>query len=239
MWEKFVMAFLIKCPNCQKDIYDTMTRCPFCNTNLTQVNHTDKQDTVYFNPDSDPGIHYPVFPEKTQTVSSGDFRKKTRLPEAEKPDYDSDFDSGYGHSDQTAGEQNPSEQETPSVREAPAARKHRRARPAGRRLLGYRTGNPFYMLISVFYHMAACVGVLYALSLSPQYIADGVLIFHICRVILAAVMLFLPVLILSENKVRRKFPLLRSRKPAALAVGFLLLYIPLGVLFLASWYFCV
>ncbi|MGN0294154.1 MAG: hypothetical protein ACI4D3_09155 [Lachnospiraceae bacterium] len=218
------MAFLIKCPNCQKDVSGTASRCPFCNADLTQLNDSGKQNTIYFSPDSGPAIHYPDFPEKAQTAPS----KKMQIPDAEKTQHLSE--SG---SDAEAGEHRP------SVSESPSTRKRRKARPAGRKLLGYRAGNPFYMFVSVFYHMTACVGILYALSLSPQYMTDGVLIFHICRVVLAAIMLFLPVLLLSENKVRRKFPLLRSRKPAALAAGFLLLYLPLGALFLASWYFCM
>lgn len=222
------MAFLIKCPNCQKDVSGTASRCPFCNADLTHMSDSVKQDTIYFSPDSGPAIHYPKFPEKTQTVPSENFRKKTQAPETEDAEYHSE--SGFDKAD---------DEHKPSVQEPPSARKRRKARPAGRKLLGYRAGNPFYMFISVFYHMTASIGILYALSLSPQYMADGVLIFHICRVVLAAIMLFLPVLILSENKVRRKFPLLRSRKPASLTAGFLILYLPLGALFLASWYFCM
>lgn len=118
-------------------------------------------------------------------------------------------------------------------------RKSKRQAPPGRRLLGYRAGNPLHMLISVCYHMAACVGILYALTLSPQYLSNGTLIFHLCRVILAAAILFLPILLLSENKVRRKLPLLGSKKSSVMAIGFLLLYVPLAVLFSISWYFCL
>lgn len=234
---------LIKCPNCQKDVSSMVPRCPFCNTDLTHRNSSDSRDTVYYKPDSD-SIYYPEFPERSDKASGTPFDTgSNRNPDSE-PEYRTDSrperqanprperqaDSG------SAGKN----RENSKEKSASAARKRKKfPPPAGRRLLGYRKGNPFYMFVSVLFHMAACVGILYAFSLSPQYWGSSALLFHIIRVIAAAMMLFLPVLLLSENKLRRKFPVLRSRKPAAVITGLLILYIPLAVLFSLSWYFCL
>ncbi|MDY4970788.1 MAG: hypothetical protein SO101_11115 [Lachnospiraceae bacterium] len=230
------MALLIKCPNCQKDVSGMASRCPFCNTDLTHVHdntsENQNQNHTYFNPDSGPAIHYPDFPEKnkqTHTLShsanpsvlkSSTVSERTAAPQT------------------TAEEDSKKNNREGEEQTEPVVKRRRKSPPAGRRLLGYRSGNLLCMFFSVFYHMAACIGILYAFSLSPQYMADGTLIFHLCRVILAAFMLFLPVLLLSETKLRRKFPLFRSRKPAALALGFLILYIPLAILFFAACCFC-
>lgn len=220
------MALLIKCPNCQKDVSGMASRCPFCNTDLTHIqdNTSEKQEHTYFNPDSGPSVHYPDFSKKTEQKPAP-FRFESTAA-SHKTAAEDGKDSRK--SAMETGEQ-----------PDPVVRKRRKLPPAGRRLLGYRSGNLFYMFFSIFYHMAACVGILYALSLSPQYMTDGTLLFHLCRVILAAFMLFLPVLLLSENKLRRKLPLFRSRKPAALALGFLITYVPLAVLFFAACCFCI
>lgn len=212
------MALLIKCPNCQKDVSGMVSRCPFCNTDLTHVHNysSDRQDNTYFSPDSTPAIHYPDFSRPSEPKSTAPASEPDIVPEQ-----------------QAAEEEQKSDKQA-----APAVRRRRNRHPAGRRLLGYRSGHLPYMFFSVFYHMAACVGILYAFSFAPQYAADGTLIFHLCRVILAAIMLFLPVLLLSENKLRRKFPLIRSRKPSVLATGLLIIYIPLAVLFFAACCFC-
>lgn len=218
------MALLIKCPNCQKDVSGMVSRCPFCNTDLTHVHNynSGRQDNVYFNPDSGPAIHYPDFSKRPE-------------PGYTQPR----FETGTFPEQPAAEAEETKKAEEADKPAAPSARKRRKSPPAGRKLLGYRSGNLLYMLFSVFYHMAACVGILYAFSLSSQYAADGTLIFHLCRVILAAIMLFLPVLLLSENKLRRKFPLIRSRKPAVLATGLLIIYIPLAALFFTACRFCI
>lgn len=206
---------LIKCPVCQKDVSSMVLRCPFCNADLTQVNISADQDDTYYDPNSDP-----------------------------EPDRSPDHSESYRQKSGTQGtrgraalrtEKTGSQQTSEASVSRPPRKKKKSAPPAGRRLLGYRAGNPFYMLFSIFYHMAACVGILYAFSLSPFYASKGTLLFHICRVFLAAVMLFLPVLFLSESKFRRKL----FRKPSAVIKGLLILYIPLTALFLVSWNFCM
>lgn len=194
---------LIKCPRCQKDVSSMVSRCPFCNADLTRVKNTARPDPEYYN-HTDSGSAALRFSDMENSQTAAISRRR---PETQN----------------TAG----SETNRPRV---PGKRK-KNTPPPGRRLLGYRTGNPIYMFLSIFYHMAACVGILYAISFSQEYWGRPALLFHICRILLASVMLFLPVLFLSENKLRRKVPLLRRRKSAAVMTGFVILYIPLIILF--------
>lgn len=218
---------LIKCPNCQKDVSSMVTYCPFCNTDLTQFKVSAAESGDYYNPDA--GFSYP-HPDDWQASENHEAYREQGLKFEELP---SKRRNTSGNSE---GRSNPAN--TISGAETPQRRSRRQA-PPGRRLLGYRAGQPLYMLVSICYHMAACVGILYALSLSPQYLADGTLLFHLCRVFLAAAMLLLPALLLSENSIRRNLPLLGSRNKTVMAIGFFILYLLLAILFLFSWYYCL
>ncbi len=208
---------LIKCPMCQKDVSSMVSRCPFCNADLTHIKDSENCNNAYYKPDS----------ESTVTRNSSENRQKkadTRIQS--RAERQADAEPG-----KTAPLGNPSV----SV----SGKRKTSTPPAGSRLLGYRSGNPFYMFISVFYQMTACVGILYAFSLTSRYWGSFSLLFHISRVLLAAIMLYLPVLLLSENQLRRNLPLLRSRNQAAVFAGFVILYIPLLILFSICWYFCM
>lgn len=198
---------------CQKDVSSMVSRCPFCNADLTHVKDSANNNNTYYNPDSDS--------ESTASRDFSESRKQKNDTQSQPPvKRGTDAESG-------------------KVPASVSGKRKKNTPPAGRRLLGYRAGNPFYMFISVFYHMAACVGILYAFSLSSQYLGSPALLFHISRVILAAIMLFLPALLLSENRLRTNIPLLRSQNSSAVIMGFVFLYLPLAVLFFISWYFCV
>lgn len=238
---------LIKCPNCQKDVSSMVTYCPFCDADLTHVKVSAAQNSdSYYDPDAGFSLQYPDYQPAsgnyenflTEDPDTDEF--SSSYPESQTAQEDPRHrrtDSGSRQNRSGSGSQISSKQERSNTSSSPRQRK--RQAPYGRKLLGYRAGNPFYMLVSVCYHMAACVGILYALSFTPQYMADGTMIFHLCRVILAAIMLFLPLLLLTENKIRRKLPFFGSKKVSLVAVGFLILYIPLAALFYASWYFCL
>ena len=201
---------LIKCPKCQKDVSSMISRCPFCNTDLTQVDPPVIREDSYYDSNSDSDFSGFSIPEENELSDNPPIRSR-----------------------QTANDE--ADQKPVSC-----SRKRRKSPPpAGRRLLGYRSRNPFNMFMSVFYHMAACVGILYAFSISPRYLESGGLLFPLCRVILAAIMLFLPVVLLSDTKLRKKVPFFRSRKAAAVITGFAIVYIPLAVLFSISCYFCL
>lgn len=227
---------LIKCPNCQKDVSSMVTYCPFCNADLTHVKASAAQSSdPYYNPDADlPSQH----PENRH--ESEDFEDRSyRSPEVPRQsDSSSDARPNRASARSASGPSTTvSRPSTAASDTAPARRKGRRQPSYGRKLLGYRAGNPLYMLVSVCYHMAVCVGILYALSFAPQHLADGTLIFYLCRVALAAIMLLLPVLLLTEHKLHRKLPFFGSRRRSIVAVGFLLLYIPLAALFFISWHY--
>ena len=232
---------LIKCPNCQKDVSSMVNYCPFCNADLTHIKNSAAQnDSLYYNPNA--GYSSP----RPENRPNPDNSQESFLHDPDIDEYSRDF-SEYDTAPNPPRQNHPSGDsgQTPasvsSRQNHSGSRQQKSKRQAsyGRRLLGYRAGNPLYMLISIFYHMAACVGVLYALSLTPQYTEGKLLIFHLCRVILAAIMLFLPVLLLTNNKLRRSLPLFSSKKKTRIAAGFLILYIPLIVLFIVSWYFCL
>lgn len=215
----FIMA-LIKCPNCQKEVSSMVIRCPFCGYNLSDTASAMQEGAYY---DSN------FFNHNTYKQESVPARSETRS------ETDFLFPEGYGISSgkpaSTGNEStNRSRSSSPQGRQT-SPRKRRQAAP-GQRLLGYRTGNPLYMTISVFYHMAVCVGLLYAFSLSPQYLENGLLLFHIGRTITAGLMLLLPVIFLTDNRLRRRFPLLRSRKPFRVFLGFFAMYLPLFLVFL-------
>lgn len=248
---------LIKCPNCQKDVSSMVTYCPFCNTDLTQAKASAARSGDYYNPDAvfsyrnpddwpasenrkdnqEQGLKFEDFPSDRYEYRRGsDNLEYRREPE----DFEHDGTSGSFETRNASGTSKNCSNHTNAASNTAAPRKKgRRLAPPGRRLLGYRAGQPLYMLISICYYMAACVGILYAFSLSSQYLANGTLLFHLCRVLLAAAALFLPALLLSENTIRRKLPLLGSRNKAVVSIGFLILYIPLTALFLVSWYYCL
>lgn len=247
---------LIKCPNCQKDVSSMVTYCPFCSADLTHINASAAHSSdSYYNPNVGVSSSHPDHPSVSGDY--GDFSIHDSDANeffSESPEYNSSrqgrssadnrqgrstIDNRQGHSAASSDYQTSGKQSADASDASSGYRRGRRQAPYGRRLLGYRAGNPIYMLISIFYHMAACVGLLYAISFTPQYLTNGTLIFHLCRLILAAAMLFLPVLLLTENKVRRNLPFFSSKTQSLTAVGFLLLYIPLAVLFAISWYFCL
>ncbi len=117
--------------------------------------------------------------------------------------------------------------------------KRKKLVPPGRRLLGYRSGNFFHMLFSICYYMAAAVGILYSLSLYPHYQEQGVLIYYLCCIFLAGLMLFLPAFLFSNTKMRHSLPFFRSRKKNTVLLGTALLYLPLLILFFLAGLACV
>ena len=214
---------LIKCPNCQKEVSSMVIRCPFCGYNLSDTASAMQEGAYY---DSN------FFNRNTYKQESIPARSETDFLFPEE----SESSSGKPIS---AGTENTNRSRSSSQqRRQTSSRKRRQAAP-GQRLLGYRTGNPLYMTISVFYHMAVCVGLLYAFSLSPQYLENGLLLFHIGRTITAGLMLLLPVIFLTDNRLRRRFPLLRSRKPFRVFLGFFAMYLPLLLVFLFCCFTCL
>lgn len=109
----------------------------------------------------------------------------------------------------------------------------------GRKLWGYRSGNPILMLLSVSYYMAAAVLLLKGIQMIPEYRAAGTLTYHQGRLISGGLMLYLPAILLSETPYRRFIPIFNSRRRMTAMIGFIILYIPLTAILLLSWYCCL
>lgn len=224
---------LIKCPNCHKDVSSMITHCPFCNTDLTQVKALHQPENIYY--DSD---HSTPVQEQNLIFTPGDsFLDNEEREQAATADSYSG-PTGFDHSSSASANSQTNSQQKNTADAGSSQRKRKKQAPPGRRLLGYRSGSFVHMLFSMCYYMAAAVGVLYGLSLSPEYLSNGTLFFHLCRVLLAAFMLFLPALLLSDTKTRKKIPLFCSCKKPVVIIGLLLVYIPLIVLFVLAWRSC-
>lgn len=197
-----------------------VARCPFCDTDLTHIKASPSGDNAYYSSENNTTLadHSKPIPGSDKEHENRSFSAKTE-PVCQKGE---DF-SKEDFSKET------------SSKEA-SSRHKKKLPPTGRRFLGYRLGNPLYMLASVTYHMAAATGILYALSLCPAYQQKGTLLPYLCRVILAAFILFLPALVLSDTRIRRKLPFFRNQKTVSVRIGLLVLYIPLIALFLISCY---
>ena len=199
-------------------------RCPFCGYDLSDTASAMQEGDSYYD---------------SNFFNHSTYRQKPVSPRSET---DFLFPEGSGTSSgkpASAGRENPNRSRSSSQQGRQTSSRKRRQAAPGQRLLGYRTGNPLYMTISIFYHMAVCVGLLYAFSLCPQYLENGLLLFHIGRTITAGLMLLLPVIFLTDNRLRRRFPLLRSRKPFRVFLGFFAMYLPLFVVFLFCCFACL
>lgn len=224
---------LIKCPNCHKDVSSMITHCPFCNTDLTQVKVFHQQENIYY----DSNHPTPVQEQDLIFNAEDSFFDNEEMEQAATTDSYS-RPTGFNNSSSHSANSRTDSQQENAADAGSSQRKRKKQAPPGRRLFGYRSGSFVHMLFSMCYYMAAAVAVLFGLSLSPQYLDNGTLFFHLCRVLLAALMLFLPALLLSDTKTRKKIPLFCSRKKLVVVTGLLLVYIPLAALFVLAWRSC-
>ena len=112
---------LIKCPKCQKDVSSMISRCPFCNTDLTQVDPPVIREDSYYDSNSDSDFSGFSIPEENELSDNPPIRSR-----------------------QTANDE-------ANQKPVSCSRKRRKSPPpAGRRLLGYRSRNPFNMFMSGF-----------------------------------------------------------------------------------------
>lgn len=309
----------IKCPVCQKDIHDSSSICPFCNTSLN-AGHSGSQ---YYNSTTDysrssyfTGFHpapknnsmdqYLITPEEPSHTVSGVHKETAAavspssdtltdkaadtysglvMPrtssETENPLFSSSSEDillsirersrkqaesassvqqnhdaashlkqeGSEHSQSTGYQkvQHASAAEAPSkiipatdpfIVPSDLARRIRKPAPPGRRLWGYRAGNPLFMFLAVSYYLAVCLIILQGIQMFPQYQAAGTLFYHKSRVITGGLMMMLPAILLSETPLRRHLPMFRTMSRTTPIVGLIILYIPLTAIFLLSWYGC-
>ena len=164
---------LIKCPNCHKDVSSMITHCPFCNTDLTQVKALHQPENIYY--DSD---HSTPVQEQNLIFTPGDsFLDNEEREQAATADSYSG-PTGFDHSSSASANSQTNSQQKNTADAGSSQRKRKKQAPPGRRLLGYRSGSFVHMLFSMCYYIAAAVGVLYGLSLSPEYLSNGTLFFH-------------------------------------------------------------
>lgn len=202
---------LIQCYNCKKEVTNMISHCPFCNADLTKIQNMKSDEML---PRSQTAKKQTTYPES----------RRTSYTENENTCYDSNSYTDYDNQNKTSRQ---------------PARKKRSVPPAGRKLLGFRQGKWSHMYFSIAYHMAVCVGIVYALSLTPHYYTEGLLLFHLCRVFAAAALLLIPVFILSRNKFNKHLPFLHSRHAIVKILGLIVIYIPFIALFAAAQYYCM
>lgn len=200
----------IKCPVCHKDVHASSSICPYCSTTLGDSQSS--ESTQYYN----------FFDS-----SSDDILAHIRERSKTEP---SDHDAALPRQGSASRAAVYPPRMTSKVKKLP---------PPGRKLWGYRSGNPLLMLLSVFYYMASAVILLKGLQISPQYQEAGTLAYHYGRLISGGLMLYLPALLLSETPFRRFIPLFNSRRMGTALIGFVVLYVPLAAIFLLSWYCCM
>lgn len=259
---------LIKCPHCQKDISSIVTVCPYCSADVSQARDSRQMEKTYYDPEqlasAQPELHYPdssLLTEHSRRMKQENSYARNRTSYAEhagssyqnsysykntNPRMQTETADSYANSylrQQTRDTAAQEEQAAASVPQNTASNtrstKRKKLAPPGRRLLGYRSGNFSHMLLSICYYMAAAVGILYSLSLYPHYQEQDVLIYYLCCIFLAGLMLFLPALLFSNTKIRHSLPFFRSRKKNTVLLGTVLLYLPLLILFFLAGLACV
>lgn len=247
---------LIKCPHCQKDISSMVTVCPYCSADVSQARDSRQMEKTYYDPDqlasAQPELHYPdssLLTEHSRRMKQTDSRRQTGTTNPYPNSYSrrqtgtaDPYPNSYSRQQirDTASQKEQAAAAAPQDTASNAkSTKRKKLAPPGRRLLGYRSGNFFHMLFSICYYMAAAVGILYSLSLYPHYQEQGVLIYYLCCIFLAGLMLFLPAFLFSNTKMRRSLPFFRSRKKNTLLLGTALLYLPLLILFFLAGLACV
>lgn len=189
------------CPSCGRIISGIASECPFCGQTLSE--RADAQSSGYYHED------------QLYHASGVPAKQKTQI-----------FPDQADDADQKA-----------ITKSAPQknnnAKKNRQPRSgyAGRRLIGYRSGRFLNRLISMLYHLAITVLLVEVFLKTPEYKEKGLALMHIARSSLAALILFLPAILLSNTAFRQKLPLLRSRVTAKVVIGYLLFLVPLVLLF--------
>lgn len=129
------------------------------------------------------------------------------------------------------------EETTTRSRERKTTRVPRAGSP-GRRLIGYRSGHFINRFVSMLYHLAAVMVLIWAYKLTPEYKEKGLAFMHIARVTLGGLILFLPAILLSNTALHRSLPLIRSKSTAKVIIGMLLFLVPLTLLFSYTCFLC-
>ena len=173
---------LIKCPNCNKTISDINTSCPFCSTPLKGKGSLPlpKEAEAWSETAEEDAVDESISDTEKLTETEEIPEAANKAEDAKKKKEDSATDkktkpsppSGSEHSD--------------------FYKKHSKLRP-GRRLLGFRIGNPLFMFLSIIYYMTAATGILKFASGFPVAAENGKLVFMFIRLICLLLICYLPV----------------------------------------------
>lgn len=217
----------ITCPSCERTISNIATTCPFCGYNLKQ--YTTPEPTNYYREDQE----YNTPSRPTEYTNQTDYSRQTDITR-QTVDNRQTIDN----------RQTPSSEDTEQAfsRQTPFNKKRSIRRPrsgsAGRRMIGYRSGRFLNRCISMAYHLAIVLLLIWGYGFTSEYHKEGLAVMHIIRTTIGALILLLPALLLSDTAFHRSLPLIRSKSRQKVIIGFLLFLVPLVLLFAYTSYIC-